>query len=171
MDKFLNIIKAYASALDHGGGQPRFAVVTSVNNLTATARVTLQPEGVSSGWLPILSPWVGAGWGMVCLPAPGDQVMVLAQEGRAEHGVIVGSAFSNVQSPPAAPIGELWLVHRSGSFIKLRNDGTIQIGGDVHVNGDIYDQHGPLSGLRAHYNAHTHIDSRGGATSTPSPTD
>jgi hypothetical protein len=41
----------------------------------------------------------------------------------------------------------------------------------VHVSGDIYDQHGPLSGLRDHYNSHTHIDSRDGSTSTPSPMD
>lgn len=171
MDRFINVIKAHASALDRGGGQPRFGVVTSVDSLTATARVTLQPEGVLSGWLPILSPWVGAGWGMVCAPMPGDQVMVLAQEGCAEHGVIVGAAFSNAQLPPAAPLGELWLVHSSGSFIKLQNDGTIQIQGDVHVNGDIYDRQGALSGLRNTYNIHTHIDSRGGDTAAPSPMD
>jgi hypothetical protein len=46
MERLLNIIKQHAGALDQGGGQPRFATVTSVNATTATARVTLQPEGV-----------------------------------------------------------------------------------------------------------------------------
>ena len=87
----------------------------------------LQPEGVLSGWLPILSPWTGNGWGICCPPTPGDQVLVLAQEGDAEHGIIIGRTFSNAQTSPITPVGELWVVHRSGSFIKLQNDGTIQM--------------------------------------------
>jgi uncharacterized protein involved in type VI secretion and phage assembly len=172
MERFLNALKGQAGALDQGLAQPRLATITSVNPDAATARVLLQPEAVLSGWLPVLSPWVGAGWGMSCPPNPGDQVLVLAQEGDAEHGIIVGRAFSNMAAPPAAPAGELWMVHATGSFIKLLNDGTIQIQGsltvtgDIHSTGDISDSHGKLSALRAHYNRHHHIDSRGGQTST-----
>ena len=168
MDRLLNIIKQQAGALDQGTGQPRFGTVMSVNPMAATARVTLQPEGVLSGWLPVLSPWVGSGWGMCCPPSPGDQVLVLAQEGDAEHGMIIGCAFSNIQQPPNTPVGELWLVHKSGSFIKLRNDGTVQVGGDLHVDGDVYDRQGSLARLRGHYDAHVHTDSRNGSTSDPS---
>ncbi len=171
MERILNIIKQHAGALDQGSSQPRFATVTSVNPATATAKVTLQPEGVLSGWLPILSPWIGAGWGMCCPPAPGDQVLVLAQEGDAEHGIIIGRAFSNAQTPLATPVGELWLVHGSGSFVKLLNDGTIQMHGDLHVAGDVYDRQGSLSRLRGHYDGHTHTDSRGGATTAPTQQD
>lgn len=171
MDRLLNIIKQQAGALDQGGSQPRFGTVTSVDPAAATAKVTLQPEGVLSGWLPVLSPWTGPGWGMSCPPSPGDQVLVLAQEGDAEHGVIVGRTYSSGQAPPAAPVGELWLVHNSGSFIKLRNDGTLLIRGDVHVEGDIYDRQGSLSRLRGHYDVHTHVDSRGGVTSTTNQPD
>ena len=53
MERLLNVIKQYAGGLDQGGGQPRFGIVTSVNPAAATARVTLQPEGVLSGWLPV----------------------------------------------------------------------------------------------------------------------
>ena len=171
MERFLNIIKQHAGALDQGGSQPRFGTVTSVDPATATAKVTLQPEGVLTGWLPVLSPWVGAGWGLHCPPSPGDQVLVVAQEGDSEHGLIIGRAYSNTQAPPAAPAGEFWLVHKSGSFIKLLNDGTIQMHGDLHVAGDVYDRHGSLSGLRGHYDSHTHVDSRGGTTSTANQTD
>jgi phage baseplate assembly protein gpV len=171
MERLLNIIKQHAGALDQGGSQPRFATVTSVNAIAATARVTLQPEGVLSGWLPILSPWTGNGWGICCPPTPGDQVLVLAQEGDAEHGIIVGRAFSNVQTSPATPVGELWMMHSSGSFIKLQNDGTIQMHGDLHVTGEVYDRQGSLSRLRGHYDAHTHTDSRGGTTAVASPSD
>jgi phage baseplate assembly protein gpV len=168
MDRFLNAIKAQSSALDQMQAQPRFALVSSVDPDTYAARVLLQPEGVLTGWLPILSPWIGAGWGAVCAPTPGDQVLVLAQEGDAEHGVIVGRAFSDQARPPSAPAGELWLVHASGSFLKLQNDGTVQVSGDLHVNGDVFDNHGALSQLRDHYNQHTHPD---GAGATPSPQD
>jgi uncharacterized protein involved in type VI secretion and phage assembly len=171
MERFLNIIKQHAGALDQGVSQPRFGTVTSVDPATATAKITLQPEGVLTGWLPVLSPWIGAGWGLYCPPSPGDQVLVVAQEGDAEHGLIIGRAFSNTQAPPAASVGEFWLMHKSGSFIKLQNDGTIQMQGDLHVAGDVYDRQGSLSGLRRHYDSHTHVDSRGGTTSTTSQTD
>jgi uncharacterized protein involved in type VI secretion and phage assembly len=171
MERFLNLLKQHAGALDQSGSQPRLATVTSVNPAASTARVTLQPEGVLSGWLPVLSPWIGAGWGMYSPPSPGDQVLVIAQEGDADHGIVVGRAFSDTQAPPATPVGELWLMHKSGSVIKLQNDGTIQMQGDLHVAGDIYDQQGSLSRLRGHYDAHTHNDSRGGRTTGPNPSD
>ena len=185
MDRFLNIVKAHASALDRAQGQPRFALVTSVDPARYSVRVQLQPEGVLSGWLPVLSAWVGAGWGMVCLPAPGDQVLVLAQEGDGEHGVVVGAAFSDAVAPPPAPAGELWLRHRSGVTLKLCNDGTLRIIGDVFIDGtlriagdvfidrtlhaqDIVDGLGSLSRLRGHYNSHVHP---GGAGDLPVPQD
>jgi phage baseplate assembly protein gpV len=177
VERFLNALKSQAGALDQGLAQPRFGTVTSVDPNTATARVLLQPEAVLSGWLPVLSPWIGAGWGISCPPSPGDQVLVLAQEGDAEHGLIVGRAFSEVAAPPAAPSGELWLVHAKGSFLKLLNDGTIQmqgnvtLTGDLQVTGNVSDGHGKLSDLRAHYNGHHHTDSRGGLTSTPDQQD
>ena len=173
MDRFINALKGQAGALDQGQAQPRFGIVTSVNPATATARVTLQPEAVLTGWLPLLSPWAGPGWGLSCPPSPGDQVMVLSQEGDAEHGVVVGRAFSSAATPPPAPSGEFWLVHASGSFVKLLNDGTIQlhgnvlVAGDLHVAGDVSDSHGKLSNLRAHYNSHTHP----GSNTRPNPQD
>lgn len=166
MDRFLNALKAHAGALDQAQGQPRFGTVSSVDPSAATARVLLQPEGVLTGWLPVLSPWIGAGWGLACPPLPGDQVFVLPQEGDAEHGVIVGRAYSDAQRAPVAPAGELWLVHRSGSFVKLQNDGTVQVSGDLHVAGDVYDRHGSLDRLRQHYDGHVH-----GASPTPTPQD
>lgn len=177
MDRFLNAMKGQAGAMDAATGRPRFGVVTSVDPARGTARVCLQPEGVLTGWLPVLAPAVGAGWGMWCPPSPGDQVLVLPQEGDAEHGVVAGRAWSEAARPPldasgaAAPAGELWLVHRSGSFLKLCNDGTVQVQGDLHVAGDVFDRHGSLAALRGHFNAHRHPDPQGGTTGAASPQD
>lgn len=171
IDRLLNAVKQHAAGLDRGYGQPRFGIVASVDPATYTARVLLQPERVLSGWLPVLSQWIGSGWGLVALPAPGDQVLVLTQEGDAEHGIVVGRAFSDAQPPPQALVGELWLVHGSGSFIKLANDGTVQVRGDLHVDGDVYDRKGSMDRLRQHYDAHTHVDSRGDTSGLPNPQD
>ncbi len=163
MDNLLNLIKADATRQDQAWAQPRLAVVSSVDPTNFTARVLIQPEGVLSGWLPVATGWVGSGWGLACPPNTGDQVIVIWQEGDSEHGVVIGRLWSSVAAPPATPVGELWLVHRSGSFIKLQNDGSIASSapswthqGDLHVSGDVYDNHGAMSALRAHYDEHVH---------------
>lgn len=171
MERFLNALKLQANALDQTQSRPRFATVASVDVTSATARVMLQPEGVLTGWLPVLSLWTGAGWGMVCPPSPGDQVLVIGQEGDADNGVVIGGAFSNKRPPPPAPLGEFWLVHATGTCLKLRNDGSVQVVGDLYVTGDVYDAHGPLSRLRAAYDSHIHVDSRGGMTMRPNNQD
>ena len=58
MDSFLNHLKAHAAQMDQGWAQPRLAVVQSVDPASFTVRVTVQPEGVLTGWLPVTSAWV-----------------------------------------------------------------------------------------------------------------
>lgn len=167
---FTNALKAHAASLDQSTGQVKFGIVSSVNTQNGTARVLIQPEGVLSGWLPVLTQWLGNGWGMACPPTPGDQVLIVPQEGDIEQGVIAGCVFSKKQMPPPVPVGEFWLVHQTGSALKLCNDGTIQVLGDLHVQGDVYDRTGSLSRLRDHYNSHTHR-AGSGTTSAPTPLD
>jgi phage baseplate assembly protein gpV len=171
VDNFLNHLKAQAAQMDQGWAQPRLAVVQSVDPATFTVRVSVQPEGVLTGWLPVTSAWVGAGWGLACLPSTGDQVLVIWQEGDAEHGIVVGRLWSNMVQPPQAPVGEFWLVHKTGSFLKLHNDGSIESSGspwmhtgDLRVSGDVYDQHGSVAALREHFNTHVHPPSSSGPT-------
>lgn len=170
-DRLMNAIKAHASSLDRSSGQIKFGTVVSVDCRNGTARVLFQPGGILSGWLPVLSQWVGNGWGMVCPTNPGDQVVVAPQEGDLEQGIIIGRSYSSKQRPPATPVGEFWLLHASGSFLKLCNDGTIQVNGDLHVQGDVYDRRGSLSGLRTHYNSHTHPIAPHAVTGQPTPLD
>ncbi len=96
---------------------------------------------------------------------------MIPQEGNAEHGVIVGRAYSDRQQAPPAPVGELWLVHKSGSSLKLRNDGTIAIVGDLHVEGEVFDRKGSLDHLRSSYNRHHHYSANGSQTGDPIPQD
>ena len=171
MDSFFEMI---GSRLDRPNGslaQPRAGTVTSSDSQTATARVLLQPEGILTGWLPILTQWSGSGWGISCPPSLGDQVLVICQEGNSEHGIIVGRFFSNSCRPPQADIGEITLRHKSGSCISLLNSGIISISGDLHVSGEVYDTHGSLSRLRNNYDVHIHHTSNNAETSGPLPLD
>ena len=175
MDTFLNVLKAQSTALDQGGGQPRLALVSSVDPASYTARVLFQPEGVLSGWLPVLSSWVGAGWGLACPPSPGDQVLVVPQEGDAEHGIIIGRLWSTSSLPPGAASGELWLVHSSGSFLKLLNDGTVSgkaaswtLTGDVQVDGKVVVS-GDVVGAGISLQSHLHGGVMAGSDETQEP--
>jgi phage baseplate assembly protein gpV len=178
MDRFWNAVKARAGGLDGLAGVARFGLVSSFDPVAYAARVMLQPENILSGWLPILSAWVGNGWGLAAPLTPGDQVLVVAQEADAEHGVIIGCVWSAVDKSPGAASGELWLQHQSGSFLKLHNDGTIamqaptvNVTGNLVVSGNISDQngaHGTLASLRNAHDEHVHADPQGGVTGLPS---
>lgn len=174
MDNFLNHLKAHSAQLDQSWGQPRMGVVSSVDPAAYTVRAMIQPENVLSGWLPVSSTWVGAGWGLASLPSPGDQVLIIWQEGSSEHGIVVARLWSNTAVAPAAPVGEFWLVHKTGSFLKFLNDGSIASSagtwthaGDMHVTGAVFDGHGSLAQLRGHYNEHVHPPQ----SAPPSPID
>ena len=177
MDLLWNMIKAGAGGLDGLTGTVRFGLVSSFDPSTFSAKVMVQPENVLSGWLPVMSPWVGNGWGLAAPLPPGTQVIILAQEGDAEQGVIAGAVWSSEDRPMGTPDGELWLQHQSGSFVKLLSDGTIQLNaptvyvqGNLVVNGDISDQsgaHGTLAALRNAYDQHLH-SAPGGTTGLPS---
>ncbi len=171
MERLINALRAQAGGIDQTLAQPRFATVASFNSANFTARVLLQPEGVLSGWLPVLSALTGQGWGMICPLAAGDQVFVLAQEGHAEHGVVVGRVYSNLSPPPQAPDGEVWLRHRSGACLRLQDNGKIVIEGDLSVTGDVSDHHGSLNHLRGVFDSHVHTNSGGVPTSVPSVMD
>jgi len=190
MDRLINALKAYSGGMDLGQGQPRFGVIASFDPNTYSARVMLQPEGVLSGWLPVLSAWIGAGWGLACPPSIGNQVLVLPQEGNAEHGVIVGGAFSAQTHPPTVdsgpvPSGEAVLFHASGAYLRLGNDGSFVIGaasgnrvtviGDLVVTGNVSDQnsaHGTIADLRSAHDQHTHggVSTGDGDTAQPNLT-
>ena len=51
--------------------------------------------------------------------------------------------------------------------MRLANDGTVRITGDLHVSGRVFDGHGALDTLRTHYNQHGHA----GASGPPTPQD
>lgn len=137
-------------------------VVTSYNPNRYSAKVTLQPDGLRTGWLPVAAHWIGNGWGMFSPPSPGDQVNVEFIDGEIGAGTVTSRIWDDNNRPLAVPAGEWWLVHQSGQSIKLTNDGKMTfddgqgatfvldgagnivqtakqttINGPVHITGDV----------------------------------
>lgn len=169
MDILSAALKHQAGSLDRRAAQPRLGIVASVRTDKYLATVRLQPGNHLTGWLPILTQWIGHGWGLACSPSPGDQVLVIPQEGYYDHGIIIGYCRSDHSPPPVAPEGEFWLVHKSGSSLKLANDGKIHIKGDLLVDGDIYDRAGSVDALRQQYLHHHHRIHNGTLSTEPDP--
>ena len=123
MDELWNRVRLEVARALAGRADPRLCIVSSYDPQNYAAKVLVQPENVETGWLPVLSPWIGNGWGLYAPPTAGDQVLVLFQENDQEVGLVLPRLYSNQQRPLAVESGEFWLVHQSGSFVKLTNAG------------------------------------------------
>jgi phage baseplate assembly protein V len=105
--------------------QMRMAQVQSYDPNTYAVKCLLMPENVESGWLPVASHWVGAGWGLFTPPSPGDWVALQFAEGDIDAGMVVGRLWTGQAPPKAVPSGEFWLMHQSGSSLVFHNDGSV----------------------------------------------
>jgi uncharacterized protein involved in type VI secretion and phage assembly len=62
-------------------------------------------EDVESDWMQVLSPAAGPGKGLVALPDPGDQVLVLLPQGDPAQGVILGGLWGRPGAPDSGVVG------------------------------------------------------------------
>lgn len=190
MNHLLNAMRAQAQLAQGGKATVRIGLVSSYDPGSYCVKVRLQPEDVETGWLPLASPWVGNGWGLFCPPTVGDSIEVQFQEGSAEAGIACQRLYSDADRPLSVASGELWLVHQSGAFFKLTNDGkgsfsdghgasvvlngngTISSAGawshtgDLTASGTITGTTDVVGGGKS-LKTHTHSDPQGGATGAP----
>lgn len=135
MRSLLDAVRYHAAALDAAGPRPSFGVVQSVDPGRHLAKVLIQPDGVLSGWLPILGMGAGNGWGVICPPAIGAQVVVVPLDGDHENLAVLPGAWSTASLPPQPPTapgggasavnpGEMAVVSASGSYLRLSADGS-----------------------------------------------
>ena len=111
MKRLLNVMRIQAQMAMSDVTYVKTGMVSGYNPDNFTVKVTLQPEDVETGWLPLLSPWVGNGWGMFCAPAYGDQMEVQFEQGSSEAAFACMRFFNDTARPLPAPSGEFWLVH------------------------------------------------------------
>jgi phage baseplate assembly protein V len=140
MQHFRNQLGLAAQLSQNDTQHTKVGIVTSYDPGIAAAKVRLQPEdpdnpdSTLTGWLPVATTWVGDGWGMDAPVSPGDQVEVKYFGAEVENGYISGRFYSDSVRPSGAKSGEFFLTHKTGSKIKLTNDGKLLINGNVEVD-------------------------------------
>ncbi len=177
----LNVMRREAESAVNRVALPKMGVVTGYDAGHYACKVRLQPEDTETGWLPIATTWSGSGWGDYNPPSPGDVVEVHFQEGGKEAGYVSQRFYSTVTRPLAVPSGESWRVHQSGSCLKFKAGGVVEIvaatrinstaplwhhTGDIVASGDISDRdglYGTVGYLRTAYDLHRHLNTLAGA--------
>ena len=91
-------------------------------------KVTIQPEGIDSNWIPLSSEFIGNGWGMVFGPSVGDQVEIHWPEGGINEASASRRVFDTRNPPPKAAqqakAGEAYLVAKFGSSFTITHDNS-----------------------------------------------
>lgn len=172
MQKLFNSMRFQAGIGNNASSSVRLGLITSYNPDDCTVKVSLQPADTDdaaasqTGWIPLSTGFMG----QVGAPKINDQVVVIFQEGSLNSGIVIGKLYNDEDVPPSVPAGEWWLTHSSGSFIKIKDNGDI----DIHAAGKInvtsteinLSNGGTLKkmvneAMVAFFNSHTH---GGGAT-------
>lgn len=142
MPDWLETVKLHAAIQVASLGQPRHALVTSVDAVSHAVKVSIQPDGIESGWVPDSALAVG-GLRIACPAEIGSQVVVVPVEGDPEHPVIVGRLFDVSIVPPTSPAtglpvqpGEFGIFLANGSYLHLTKD-AIFLSGKVVLNGNL----------------------------------
>lgn len=140
MQQLLNAVRIQAQMADNARAQTRFGLVSSYDPANYSAKVLLQPDSLETGWLPVLSQWVGNGWGLFAPPSIGDMVEVSFINDDIEAGCINLRGFNDTDRPLTVQSGEFWLQHKNGAFFKLLNNGSATLndghGATITLNGD-----------------------------------
>ena len=142
MRGWIEAIKLNSAVHTTATGQTRHGIVTSVDAVNHAVKVTIEPEGVETGWIPdgVIA---AAGLRIACPSEVGTQVLLVAVEGDAEHPIVVARIFDTVMVPPNSPAtsqpvqpGELGVFLASGVYMHLMQSGIV-LGGSVTINGQL----------------------------------
>jgi phage baseplate assembly protein gpV len=135
-----NAMRGIASAASQGRVGTKLGIVSAYDPARYAIKVMYPPDDVESGWIPLGALMVGNGYGILAPPAINDQVKVEFQDGALDAGIAGLTLFNDVEVPPQVSPGEIWLLHKSGAFFKLTNDGKASFsdghGASVTLNGD-----------------------------------
>ena len=132
-----NAMKANAQMVAQSKASTRHGTVSSYDPGAYAVKVTLQPDGVTTGWLPLKSIWIGNSWGLMCGPSIGDAVEIDYQEGNSGVGSVGMRFFNDQDRPLPCPSGDFWLVHKSGSSLKFNGDGSVELVAKADLNAKV----------------------------------
>ena len=132
--------------------QPQPGVVFSVDPDTHSVRVTLQPSGSVTGWIPDLTVAAGSGLQIACPSEVGTHVLLVPTEADGDSLRVVGRLYDQETPPPTSPFnggkanpGECLIVSGKAAFHLTPSGVSIGFGGvrlvvdsqGVHVTGTL----------------------------------
>ncbi len=176
MADWVETIKLHAAMQSASLGQARHGVVTSVDPVAHAVKVTIQPEGLETGWIPD-GAIAAAGLKIACPSEIGTQVLVVPVEGDAEHPIVVARVFDVAATAPISPAtgrqvqpGEIGFFQSNGNYFHLAKDGlhikgSLSVDGSVIVSGDVTG-----SGVSLAQHRHGGVQSGNANTFAPSAT-
>jgi phage baseplate assembly protein V len=101
--------------------------VTNYDPNRYAVKVTLQPDNISTGYIPLAAHWVGNGWGLFMPPNIGDQVSVTFEGGNLNAGFAESRFYNAGNLPVPVQSGEFLLQHKTGSLLHFKNDGSVDV--------------------------------------------
>jgi phage baseplate assembly protein V len=107
-------------------------IVTNYDPNKYAVKVTLQPDGVKTGYIPLAAYWVGNGWGLFMPPNIGDQISVTFEDGNLNAGFAESRFYNAANVPVSVPSGEFLLQHKTGSLLHFKNNGSVEF--DSHTD-------------------------------------
>lgn len=146
MQQLFNMIRLQSAMANNSKNVTSLGQVVSYNPVDMLVIVELYPSmngqpALQTGWIPLFSPWVGNGWGIVCAPNIGDIITVEYQEGSVQNAFATMRCFTTNNRAsgggfPAGgvPSGQFWLVDGTGSIINLTNDQKITISTKMEID-------------------------------------
>ena len=142
MRGWIETIKLHSAVHTASNGQPKHGVVTAVDPVNHAVKVTIEPDGVESGWIPdgVIA---AAGLKIACPSEVGTQVLLVPVEGDAEHPVVVARVFDTIMTAPVSPAtsqpvqaGEIGIFVPGGVYLHMTKAG-IYLGGPVVIEGSL----------------------------------
>ena len=163
----------------------RFGTVTSINPLTARARVQFAEDGMNSYWLAVLQNKTFKDK-FYSMPAVGEQVAFLMDQ-NSEDGVILGAIYTTEDTPIIETEKQVSANFEDGTFANvdketqtltlsfpnihlignITHEGTLSNKDGITSQADITDKTSSMQAMRDIYNDHKHTGNQGSPTSAP----
>jgi uncharacterized protein involved in type VI secretion and phage assembly len=105
----------------------RVGVISSYDPATHAVKLTMQPEGIQTGWVSIATDGIGNGFGIYSGPTIGDSVIVAYHEGDKKTPIVIGRLPTNEETPIPTQSGEIIAQSAFSSFLKLLMDGSVTL--------------------------------------------
>lgn len=139
VEKFLNAMRLQASMVSNGRASTALGKVVAFDEANYFVNVELYPnpenpdQPMTTGPIPLATIWSGNGWGFFAPPGIGDVIQVEYQEGSFQNAIAT-MRFYQLDGNLSVPSGEMWLVHKEGSYIKMTNDGKVSINSSIEID-------------------------------------